>query len=92
MKGIEILKTYFFSWIVMPLLLGWPGILCIREVSEKIGIPVENSNGIGVSDAWTVLFTFTIIYFIVALLMLKSWDEKRGLIKTKNKTDAQKSS
>ena len=87
-----ILKTYFFSWIVMPLLLAWPGIFCVREISEKIGIPVDDSSGVGVSSTWTVLFTFSLIYFIVAILLLKSWDEKRGLVKTKNKADASKPS
>ncbi len=86
-EPFEILKTYFFSWIIMPLLLAWPGIFCVREVSEKIGIPVDDSSGVGVSTTWTVIFTFSIIYFIVALLLLKSWDEKRGLPVTKNKTD-----
>jgi hypothetical protein len=78
MEVLEILKTYFFSWIVMPLLLFWPMIICVREVAEGLGIPVDSSSG-GMSAIYTVLFTASIIYFIVAILKLKSWDEKRGL-------------
>jgi len=78
MKYTDVLMTYFCSWIIMPLLIGWPMILCIREVSEKMGVSIEDSSG-RLSDIWTVMFAFAIIYFIIALLKLKSWDEKRGL-------------
>ena len=89
MSVTGILKPYFFSWIVMPLLLGGPMILCVREVAESIGIPVDDERG-GLSTTWTITFVIALLYFVVALLKIKSWDEKRGLGKTKIKTDVQK--
>lgn len=82
----EVISTYFFGWIVMPLLIGAPMILCIREVSERLGIAVENPKG-GLSDTWTVMFVIALVYFVIAILKLKSWDEKRGLVKTKTIED-----
>jgi hypothetical protein len=76
LQAKEILMTYLFGWIIIPVLWFGPCILCIREIADKIGIPPAAEKGFGVYE---LLMTVSIIYVVIFVWKLKDWDEARGL-------------
>lgn len=85
LQFIQIIKTYFFGWLLFPVLLFTPLILCVRSIADKIGIPKAKFLGLANPDSsfgvYEFMIIFGIIWFIVFTVILKNWDEKRGLPK-----------
>ncbi len=80
----EILKTYFYGWILVPLLLLGPILFLIPEIHEQLGIASPPPRNLIKGDSlnwhdW--LFILYIVYFIVVVIKLYSNDIKRGLPK-----------
>lgn len=73
----EVLLTYLFGWIIIPILWLGPLFLCIREIAVYIGIPdASHGSGFGI---YHLLVLYAIIHLVVFVWRLKEWDEKRGL-------------
>jgi hypothetical protein len=71
----SILTTYFFGWIVTPVLWFWPMPFAVREVGEYFGYTNENAEG----GFYTFVIVFAIAWLIVFAWKWKDWDERRGL-------------
>ncbi len=69
---LSILKTYFFAWILMPLVLFAPLILGIHEIQDQLGVPQKFQ---------IYVMILGIGWLISAVLFLKNWEEKRGFKK-----------
>ncbi len=69
----EVAKAYFFGWIVLPLLLGWP--LLLFGFAERLGLPpARGLLHAGVTD-W--LLVGAIVYLGVTAVTLRRWDRRR---------------
>jgi hypothetical protein len=64
----EVLRTYLFGLLLMPLLVLGPAILSIKEIQEAIGVPTAFQ---------MPLMVFSIAWIIVCVWKLKNWEEKR---------------
>jgi len=64
----EVLQTYFYGWILMPLLILWPLPFAVREVQVALHVPEKLQ--------W-IPMAFSIIWLIVSVWKLKDWDELR---------------
>jgi len=73
----SVLVTYFFGWIVTPILWFWPMPFAVREVGEYFGYTNENADG----GFYTFVIVFSIAWIIVFTWRWNAWDEKRGLPK-----------
>lgn len=73
LDGKQILTTYFYGWVIGPLLWFWPIPFAVIEVAEKIGYAESNF--------YNVVIAFTIIWLIVFAWKWKDWEEERGLPK-----------
>lgn len=71
----SVLTTWFFGWIVTPILWFWPLPFAVREVGEYLGYTTENADG----AFYYFVITFAITYIVVFAWKWKDWDEKRGL-------------
>ena len=78
MNVSSILTTYFFGWIVTPILWFWPIPFAVREVGEYLGYTNEDAEG----GFYTFVIIFAIAWMAVFAWCWKNWDEKRGLPKT----------
>ncbi len=67
-RRAEVLTTYFFGWIVMPLLVLGPLIPAVSEVWQALGLPPDLQN---------YYMGFAILWFIIAVLKLDNWQEQR---------------
>jgi hypothetical protein len=72
----EVIRTYFFGWIITPLIWFGPAILIIPEIAVYIGLSPTDKGGFGLYEG---LLVFSIIYFIVFVWKWKNWIEKQGL-------------
>lgn len=64
----EILLTYLFGWILVPLTLFAPLALAVQEVQQFIGVPTSLS---------IPLMVVALLWFVLFLWKLKDWDDKR---------------
>ncbi|MBI3136919.1 MAG: hypothetical protein HYZ14_19745 [Bacteroidetes bacterium] len=71
----SVLTTWFFGWIVTPILWFWPLPFAVREVGEYLGYTTENADG----AFYYFVIAFAITYIVVFAWKWKDWDEKRGL-------------
>jgi hypothetical protein len=69
----EVAMTYFFGWIVMPLLLGWP--LLLFGFAGRLGLPP--ARGLLHAGVTELLFVGGIVYLGVAAVALRRWDRRR---------------
>lgn len=75
MNAREVLSTYLYGWILTPLMLLWPLVLCVKEIAGAIGIPTEGNR----SWIYMAFMIFGILYLVVAVWKWKDWMEERGL-------------
>lgn len=69
LNGREILTTYLFFWLVIPLVLLAPFVLAIAEVWQKLSLPPSGQIPYMIA---------TIIWFGVWVWKLADWHEARG--------------
>ncbi|WP_018342209.1 hypothetical protein [Cytophaga aurantiaca] len=80
----EILKTYLYGWILIPLLLLGPALFLIPEIHQQLGIASPPPRNLIKGDSlnWHDWFFIAyIIYLVVLSVKLYSSDIKRGLPK-----------
>jgi hypothetical protein len=79
----NILSTYLFGWILIPLFIFTPAVLSIREVAHAIGVPEttfeDMDHAFDHFGLYQFIMAFSLVWTIGIILKLKSWDEKRGL-------------
>ncbi len=76
----SVLITYFYGWIVTPILWFWPMPFAVREVGEYLGYTNENAEG----GIYYFIITFAILWIVVFAWKWKDWDERRGLPEIKS--------
>jgi hypothetical protein len=80
----EILKTYFYGWVLIPAILFGPAILLIPEIYQQLGVVTPPSRNLIKGDSlswhdWS--FILYILYLLIAVIKLYSHDIKRGMPK-----------
>lgn len=78
----EILTTYLYGWILIPLLLVAPFIFLVPEVTNLLGIAPPPARNLIKGDSLTWhdwLMIFSLIYLAVVAIKLYEKDLKRGL-------------
>jgi hypothetical protein len=78
----EILITYLYGWILIPILMFGPIVFIMPEVTESLGIPSPPSRNLIKGDPlnWHDWFFISfIIYLVITVLKLRNRDFKRGL-------------
>ena len=74
-NGKEILTTYFWGWVIAPVLWVWPIPFAVREVGEYLGY--ANEEGVGGFYLFVVIFAIT--WIAVFAWKWKDWEETRGI-------------
>ena len=65
----EVVLTYLYGWLLMPLLIFWPIPLVVREVWLAMGLP----------ESLNLPFIFVaIVWVIIVIWKLADWHENRG--------------
>lgn len=68
LNALEVLRTYLFGWILIPLLGFAPIVLAVAEVQSALGIPYNYQ---------IILQLLVMVWIIVFVWKLKDWDENR---------------
>lgn len=73
MNVLEIATTYFWGWVITPILWFWPIPFAVREVGEYLGYTNENAEG----GFYMFVIIFAIAWIAVFAWKWKDWDDKR---------------
>lgn len=71
----SVLTTYFFGWIITPILWFWPMPFAVREVGEYFGYTNERAEG----GFYYFVIAFAISWIAIFAWKWRDWDERRGL-------------
>jgi hypothetical protein len=81
----NILSTYLYGWVLFPLFIFTPDILCVREVAHAIGVPETTFEDMYHTfdhfGIYQFMMAFSLVWTLTVIWKLKDWDEARGLPK-----------
>lgn len=74
----EVLITYLYGRVIMPLLIVWPFMLIIPELQQALGLHIP-SNGFNNPTIGDYYFIGAILWMLFVFGKFLSWNEKRWL-------------